>query len=179
VIHGTFYAYNDSKGLYRTTDGGSNWTLIKSGQISQCSGFNAKIKTVPGKSGHLFFTAGSCKPGNTPFSRSIDGGISWRAIPGILDVYDFGFGKEAASGAYPTVFIAGWVKRVWGVWRSDDDCATWTRIGDFPLNSLDAIKAVEGDPNIYGRVYLGFQGSGYAYGDISRALNEVVALPGG
>jgi hypothetical protein len=32
------------------------------------------------------------------------------------------------------------------------------------MGSLDAITTVDGDKDVYGTVYLGFSGSGYAYG---------------
>jgi uncharacterized protein (DUF2141 family) len=56
------------------------------------------------------------------------------------------------------------VNRVWGIWQSDDQGQSWTQVGDRPLGSLDEIKAVEGDKNVYGTVYVGFAGSGYAVG---------------
>jgi hypothetical protein len=34
------------------------------------------------------------------------------------------------------------------------------------------VKVVAGDPNIYGRVYVGFSGSGYAYGDPASGGSE-------
>src|SRR5262249_26381849 len=55
---GTFYLYNYLKGLYRSTDGGASWALVRSGEIAPSSGFNAKLGTVPGQAGHLFFTSG-------------------------------------------------------------------------------------------------------------------------
>ena len=59
--------------------------------------------------------------------------------------------------------IVGYVNKVYGVWQSINDAKSWTQIGTYPLNSLDTIKTISGDPNIYGQVYIGFSGSGYAY----------------
>jgi hypothetical protein len=56
------------------------------------------------------------------------------------------------------------VQGVYGIWRSDDDARSWVRIADYPLGSLDGVKAVEGDKDVFGKVYIGFSGSGYAYG---------------
>src|SRR5262249_26051206 len=155
-------------GLFRSTNGGGTWVLAHAGEIAPFSGFNAKLRAVPGHAGHLFFTSGQQgneddpNPAQNPLMRSTDGGVRWAAVPNVLEVYAFGFGKELQGSRYPTIFIAGWVRGVYGIWRSDDEAQSWTQIGEFPLGSLDAVKAVEGDKNVYGTVYIGFNGSGYA-----------------
>ena len=71
------------------------------------------------------------------------------------------------------IFIGGWVHNEYGIWQSEDAAKTWRRIGELPLGSLDAVKVIEGDQNITGLVYLGFGGSGFAYGaPTSSQLNE-------
>ncbi len=170
VTAGTFYLYHTPNGLYRSTNGGAAWTLVRSGEIVPFSGYNAKLASVPGRAGHLFFTAGQQGGTGGPsgaFVRSTDGGVTWSAVPNVLEVYAFGFGKEAPGGSYPTIYIVGWVSGVYGVWRSDNQAQSWTQVGDYPLGSLDEIKAVDGDKNVYGTVYVGFAGSGYAYGRIN------------
>ena len=169
VTPGTFYLYHTPNGLYRSTNGGAAWNLVRSGEIAPYSGYNAKLEAVPGRAGHLFFTSGQ-QSGTSPsgaFMRSTDGGATWSAVPNVLEVYAFGFGKEAPGGSYPSLYVVGWVGGVYGVWRSDNQAQSWTQIGDYPLGSLDEVKAVEGDKNVYGTVYLGFAGSGYAYGGIN------------
>ncbi|HVH18029.1 MAG TPA: hypothetical protein VNF72_07000 [Myxococcota bacterium] len=164
----TFYLYHTPKGLFRSTDGGDTWSLVHAGEVEAMSGFNASLRTVPSHEGHLFFTTGQQK-GTTSapsgrFMRSIDGGANWSAVPNVLEVHAFGFGAPASPGRYPQIYIAGWVKGKYGIWRSDDEAASWTQIGDFPLGSFDQVKAIDGDKNTPGKVYVGFQGSGYAYG---------------
>jgi hypothetical protein len=92
-------------------------------------------------------------------------------VPDLAEIYDVGFGAAAPGESYPAIYIAGWVSVAtvwtWGIWRSDDNAATWTQIGDYPNYTLDHIKFVAGDPDMHGRVYLGLAGSGYLYGDIS------------
>lgn len=167
VEAGTFYMYHSSAGLFRSTNGGASWTLARGGELVPYSNFNAKLRSVPGKAGHLFFTAGQQSGGDAPsgaFVRSTDGGASWREVPGVLEVHAFGFGKEAPGASYPTLFIAGWVNGTYGIWSSSNEGQAWTRIGDYPLGSLDQVKAIEGDHSTHGTVYVGFSGSGYAYG---------------
>jgi hypothetical protein len=163
----TFYMYNYLTGLYRSTDGGASWALVHSGQIAPFSGFNAKLLSVPGQAGHLFFTAGpqgnarDPHPAANAFMRSTDGGTRWLPVRNVLEVRAFGFGKERTS--YPTIFIVGWVNGRYGIWQSDDNAQSWVQIGDFPLGSLDEVTTIEGDKNVYGTLYVGFKGSGYVY----------------
>ena len=173
VLVGTFYLYNYLEGLYRSSDGGATWAQIYPREIAPWSTFNAKLKSVPDHAGHLFFTSGpqggaeSPHPAANPFMRSTDGGASWNAVPGVLEVRAFGFGRSRRD--YPIIFIAGWVHNEYGIWQSEDAAKTWTRIGEFPLGSLDFVKVIEGDQNIAGLVYLGFSGSGFAYGEPTSA----------
>jgi photosystem II stability/assembly factor-like uncharacterized protein len=167
VTANKFYLYNSVKGLYRTTDGGANWTQVISNPnlgalASAATSYHAKLRAVPGQAGHLFFTSGA--DGQTPaFVRSTDSGSTWSAVSNVTDVFAFGFGKIASGQSYPAVFIAGKVSGVWGMWRSDDNCSTWVNLGTFPRNHFDFVSSVEGDMDIYGRCYVGFSGSGAMY----------------
>ena len=76
----------------------------------------------------------------------------------MLEVSTFGFGAPATPGGYPSIYIVGYVNNVYGIWQSNDDAHSWTQIGDYPNGSLDSIKTISGDPNIYGQVYVGFTG---------------------
>jgi hypothetical protein len=171
VNAGTFYLYDSGKGVYASTDEGSSWTLAHSGQLVGYDNYNATLKAVPGKAGHLFFTAGQLSgagPSGSgtadPFLHSTDGGATWNPIATVSEVFSFGFGASAPGASYPTIFIAGYVGSEYGIWRSTDEAMTWTSIGQWPNASLDEVTTVDGDKSVYGEVYVGFGGSGYAYG---------------
>ena len=97
------------------------------------------------------------------FEQSTNGGATWTAVPNVLDVYCFGFGAAAPGQTYPAIYIVGYVNNVFGIWQSINDAQSWTQIGTYPDSSLDMITTIAGDPNVYGQVYVGFAGSGYAY----------------
>ncbi len=169
---GTFYLYNFKHGLFRSTDGGDHWSQVHQGEIAQGSSFNARLRTTPGRAGHLWFTSGpqsTAHPNSKGyFRRSTDGGVTWRTVPNVLEVLDFGFGKPKISGGYPAIYLAGWVNRKYGIWRSDDEAESWTNIGTYPNDNLDAVTAINGDMNAYSVVYVGFHGSGFAYGTVGH-----------
>lgn len=155
-----------TRGLYRSTDGGANWQRVFSEELAPFSIFNATLKAVPGRAGHLFFTSGPLDGFDGPFRRSLDRGDSWGSVPGVTRVVAFGFGRPAAPGAYPTIYIAGKVGGTYGLWRSIDDATTWSRIGTWPTDSLDTVRAIDGDKDVFSRVYLALSGSGFAWGEI-------------
>ena len=164
VTPGVFYMYHSGKGLYKSSDGGTTWALISSGELAPFSNFNAKLFAVPGKAGHLFFTPGALDGTDAPFKRSTDGGVTWTDVPNVTRSLAYGFGKPLAAGGYPTIFMSGKVGGQYGIWRSTDNAATWKRIADYPIGIMDNVQTIEGDPSVFGKVYVGFSGIGFVYG---------------
>lgn len=172
VLPGTFYLVHSGDGanaaiagLWRTHDGGRSWIRAFAGEIAPESRYAAKLRAVPGKAGHLFFTSAIEDGPDTRLRRSIDGGTSWTVIDGVDHVDDIGFGKAARGGRYPTLFVSGRVGSRYGIWRSVDDAASWHRVAGFPDGRLDQVNVVEGDKDVFGRVYVGYTGSGWLYGE--------------
>ena len=61
------------------------------------------------------------------------------------------------------MYMVGWVNQyLYGVWQSINDAQSWIQIGTWPDGTLDKITTITGDPNVFGKVYVGFSGSGYA-----------------
>jgi hypothetical protein len=163
VLPNTFYLYYAGYGVFRSIDGGITWTRMFSGSIEPFSGANVEIMTVPGHARNLFFTNFNNGSPPQPLHRSIDGGTTWMAVSQVT-AYCFGFGAPAPQHTYPTILVVGYFNKLYGIWQSTDNAMTWTMIGKYPNGSLDGIRTIAGDPNVYGRAYIGFGGSGYAYG---------------
>jgi hypothetical protein len=171
VLPNTFYLVHSGEGanasltgLWRTADGGESWEKVFAGEIAPGSRFSARLKAAPGRAGELFFTSALTEGADLALRRSHDGGASWSVVSDVDSVEDIGFGKAAQMGAFPVLYIAGRVRGVYGLWRSDDEAASWVSMGQFPLDSLDQVNVVAGSLDQPGLVFVGFKGSGFAYG---------------
>jgi hypothetical protein len=152
-------------GLWRSRDGGANWQHIYDRPLAPESRFAAKLRSVPGKAGHLFFTSGVSHAADTALRRSTDGGETWTVASDVTRVDDIAFGKAAPGAGYPALYISGRVSGVYGVWRSIDAAKTWQRLVDFPMTTLDQVSVMGADPDVFGRVYLGYVGSSWIWGE--------------
>ena len=95
----------------------------------------------------------------------------------MLDVICFGFGAAAPGQTYPSIYIVGYVNNVYGIWQSTNKGQSWTQIGTQPAGELDQITTISGDPNVFGQVYVGFAGGGYAYLSAAPSVTSVTTNP--
>lgn len=170
----TVYLHFYGHGIYRSSDDGASWALVSARDFDGSNAFwQTKLRSVPGRAGHLFLTAGqagaagAANPADTHLWRSTDGGATWAAVPGMAEPYDVALGKAAPGASYPTIYVVGWYRGAYGIWRSTDDAATWTDIGPFPFGSIDEINVIAASQDVYGDVYVAFQGSGWGYGRLA------------
>lgn len=193
VQAGTYYAFNTNSaanggGVYVSVNKGANWTRTYSGSINASSNdYNYHLLAVPTKPGHLFYNNGNAIGGsswNFMFSDDAlddrgnpNASQTWHAVAdqaghNVKFVSAFGFGKAAPGASYPTVYLAGQVNGVYGVWMATDFDparykATWRQIGPYPSNQLMTPNSIAGDPNIFGRVFVGSAGASFKYGQIN------------
>jgi hypothetical protein len=182
VAHGTFYLWHAMNGVFVSRDGGEKWSAVYGGELLAHGGYNAKMRTVPGHEGHLFASAGpqAGDDATGDFRWSVNGGKTWSSIEGVLEVSDFGFGAVAPGQSYSAIWIVGYVNGDFGIFRSEDKCASWIKVSAYPLGSIDTVVAIDGDKKIHDRCYIGFQGSGYAYapGGLKKAEIPGPTKPG-
>jgi hypothetical protein len=184
VTPNTFYMYNYLSGIYKLT-GGEDPVLVSGTDLAgrspgtptanlfPSSTFNAKLKSVPGKAGHLFFTAGpqgtggAYHPAPTLLYRSKNGGASWTEIPNVAEPIAIDLGAVAPGRSYPTLYMVGWVHNEYGVWRSvdaDERRPSWTKVASYPLGSMDFVSNIIADGVTWNKWYMGWSGSGYTFG---------------
>lgn len=181
VDHETFYMFGTGAGLFRSTDGGETWSLAS--PAGPWDGvdtrWHAKLEAVPQRAGHLFFTSGPLTDESgavredTPFLQSTDGGTTWEADDQLFSVSAFGFGRSRSAGGYPTIFAVGYGCGGYGAYYSTDGAASWRLIEGYPAGRFDVVREVTGDPDQYGRVYIAFGGSGWAWADVGQRTGSL------
>lgn len=178
----TFCAVDVALNFYKSTDGGATFALTGAKAANVDGGSNADyLQSVPGKAGHFFWSSGGSgnrpHPNNTHLWKSTDGCSTWMKVSANLrEVIAYGFGAAKPGGSgYPAIYAYGWLNGTLGLQQSNDGGATWASAnipsnqGAFPMGSLGHPYGMSGDANVYGRVYMGLGGNGYAYIDTQDA----------
>jgi hypothetical protein len=149
-----FYLYNSTAGsLQVSTDGGMTFSTAASGLPT-----GAMLAVSPAAEGDLWLASA------TGLLRSTNSGASFStAASAITASYAVGFGK-GLTGAYPAIYVVGTGPTGYGFYRSTDGGTTWVQIND-STHQYGTVSIIIGDPNIFGRVYLGTGGRGIVYGD--------------
>lgn len=176
-----FYLLNQQGKLLKSTDKGVSFAAVGSLQndaqgLWQSS--NGLIRTVPGREGHIWAPLDQSQSwaANSRFSTnglafSADGGVTWTRLPSVYSAHAVGIGKAADGAAYETLFIWGVAAasaNPLGIYYSTDKGASWKRINDdnHQYGGPGNGAFVQGDMNIFGRVYMSTVGRGLVYGSI-------------
>ncbi|HYC86624.1 MAG TPA: BACON domain-containing carbohydrate-binding protein [Chryseosolibacter sp.] len=166
-----FYAYDPSSGsVFVSTDGGRSFAA--SG--ATLSGGLKVIRAVPGREGELWIPllGGG-------LARSLNSGQTFSFIGGVTYCGAVGFGKAPSGSSFPTVYMWGTVNNVRGVYRSTDQGTSWVRVNDDaheyggPANG----QFVQGDMNVFGRVYMSTAGRGVVVGEASGTTSTLAISP--
>ncbi len=153
----TFYSLAGGT-LYASTDGGATFTTRATNLPS------GRLTAVPGIAGDLWIAAGG-----KGLLHSTDGGASFTTLTTVPSASALGFGKAAPGASYQALYLIGTIKTVTGVFRSTDKGATWLRANDdaHQWGGIGSVGVISGDPDLFGRVYIGTNGRGLQYGDPS------------
>jgi photosystem II stability/assembly factor-like uncharacterized protein len=156
AVDGVFYLYDATLGDLRiSVDGGKSFKPIAQG-LPQGGGL---MRAVPGRARDLWL------PTPQGLIHSPDPSKPFANVKSVQEAWAVGFGKAAPGRAYPAVFLWGKVGGAAGLFRSDDEGASWIRIDD-PTHRFGAFSAIAGDPRVWGRIYLATGGRGVIVGDI-------------
>ena len=157
--------------VYKSTDYGATFSAV--GSVSAgLSIVGTYLLSVPGHPGELWLTG--LFTGGGGLWHSSDWGTTWNSItrPGL--VYDFCLGASQTPGGYPTLY--GLFYATYGAPKYlyqgtySGGSVRWNLFGptgtqaDLPKScQLAGIQSIRGDWNVYGRLYVSSQQSGFAY----------------
>ncbi|HEX5400975.1 MAG TPA: cellulose binding domain-containing protein, partial [Pseudonocardiaceae bacterium] len=160
-----FYGLSAGKFYVSTNSGAAFTATAATGLPTSGSVF---VKAVAGHEGDIWVAGG---PGATAgLWHSTNSGTSFTEVSTVDSALNIGFGRAAPGATYPALYAIATVARVAGVFRSDDEGATWVRLNDDQHQYGNIGQAITGDPRIYGRVYLGTNGRGIVYGDLTGTV---------
>lgn len=178
VLPGTFYLMEWQNGqMYKSSDKGQTWSSTNASIPKRI--WHGQLKAVDGYEGHLWMSTGfdHREPATERgLWRSVDGGESMEKQEGIQDAWAVGYGKAYQNNPYPTIYIYGKINDEWGIYRSVDEGLNWVKVGEYPLGLFDGVTAIAGDPEIFGRVYMGYLGNTFVYGEITSENQPVVGV---
>jgi hypothetical protein len=155
--------------FYYSTDGGHTFTA--SAQTWDPYGFNnTDLAVNPFVEGDLWLADAN------NLWHSVDSGVTWTKLTGTLvgtgntiqhGAMKVALGVPAAGSSYPAaVYFVGRLLTggvyVYGVYRSDDAGAHWTRIDD-DNHRYGGVGGIAADTSVYGRVFLAGRGMDYNY----------------
>ncbi|HET9958061.1 MAG TPA: hypothetical protein VFQ61_26375 [Polyangiaceae bacterium] len=177
-----FYVLNQQGKLLKSTDKGASFAVVGSIQDDAKSLYqssNGLIRTVPGREGHLWAPldqpqswASNGKYSTNGLAASEDGGVTWSRFPTVFSAQAVGIGKAAPNATYETLFIygvAGESTNPVGIYYSTDKGASWKRMNDdrHQYGGPGNGAFVQGDMNVFGRVYMSTVGRGLVYGHVA------------
>jgi hypothetical protein len=158
--------------VYVSTDGGSTFTLSQGSVAAELApGYfgNTSLAVNPNAEGELWLADGNA------VYHSLDSGATWTKLsqfasimgsnpwPDVQGATMVALGKAKPGAAYSAaVYVVGVVNGVWGVYRSDDGGATWSRFND-DAHQFGGMGVMAADQNIYGRIYVSGTGRGVLY----------------
>jgi photosystem II stability/assembly factor-like uncharacterized protein len=166
-----FYTFDSSRCRFLiSTNGAASFVAteasfpIDTNSLAARSGFGAEpsaatVQVAPGIEGDVWLVWR-----DRGLFHSTNAGTSFTKLETVEEAGSLGFGKAARGTEFVTMYLAGRVVKIQGLFRSSDAGQTWTRIND-DNHQFGAISHVTGDPRIFGRVYFGTGGRGIIYGD--------------
>jgi oligoxyloglucan reducing-end-specific cellobiohydrolase len=115
------------------------------------------------KAGDLWLPLGS-----NGLYHSTDGGSTWTKLANVAYANSVAVGAASPWTHQQAVFLYGEASPngAMAIYRSDDTGKSWLRIND-GAHQYGGPTLIQADPRVYGRVYLGMNGRGIIYGDLS------------
>ena len=164
-----FYIYNRENGtFYRSENGGQSFNHVNNLPTSGWGEW-VYVRTMPGIEKEVWVSSY-----DGGLRKSGDGGNTFTLIPGVELVEAFDFGANSPGKNNASLYLAGQVNGVKGVFVSDDLGVTFTKINKDSEKFADGLKIndLAASRHEYGRIYMAQDGWGFWYGALQTAESE-------
>ncbi|MGD0786405.1 MAG: fibronectin type III domain-containing protein [Terracidiphilus sp.] len=171
--------------LYISTDGGQTWQGQPAANLPDWA-WTGQLDVNGKVQNDLWYADGWS--GSSPHGvfHSTDGGQTFQQLPGISHAITIAVGAgsgQAGDSAY-TVYFYGLLASSpqWGIFQSTNGGASWNRISYYPTGIYDEPRAMAASQDTFGKVYLGWSGNSFVYGQIAATAPvgpPVPAAPAG
>jgi hypothetical protein len=167
--------------LYISTDGGQTWAGQANANLPDYAWSGQLV--VNGKVHNDLWYADGFQ-GSSPHGvfHSTDGGQTFQQLPGISHAITIavGAGSGNAGDAAYTVYFYGLMasSAQWGIFQSTNGGASWNRISYYPTGIYDVPRAMAASQDTFGKVYVGFSGNSFVYGQLVGTGPTGPPLPG-
>jgi len=167
--------------LYISTDGGQTWAGQANANLPDYAWSGQLV--VNGKvQNDLWYADGF--QGSSPHGvfHSTNGGQTFQQLPGISNAITIavGAGSGNAGDAKYSVYFYGLMtsSAQWGIFQSTNGGASWNRISYYPTGIYDVPRAMAASQDTFGKVYVGFSGNSFVYGQFVGTGPAGPPLPG-
>lgn len=166
--------------LYISTDGGQTWQGQANANLPDWA-WDGQLVVNSKVQNDLWYADGF--QGSSPHGvfHSTDGGQTFQQLPGISHAIRIavGAGRGQAGDAAYTVYFYGLMtgSPEWGIFQSTNGGTSWNRIAYYPTGIYDVPRAMAASQDTFGKVYVGFSGNSFVYGQLAPSGTPVPAAP--
>ncbi|MEX0685115.1 MAG: hypothetical protein WD267_09325 [Balneolales bacterium] len=155
-----FYLFHEGK-LFASTDGGATWEAQNETDLPDQSGY-LNVVSAPGMLGEVWVSLDK-----NGLWKSSNGGKNFTKVSSLGSVSLITWGAAAPGASNPSAYAYGTQGGKWGLYRSVNMGGSWTRINNDDYQFPAGAKALAGDRNVFGRIFVGSGGFGISYGELN------------
>lgn len=152
-----FYIYKSGY-LYASTNGGASWSQKNAAAIPNKNSY-LFVAARPGTAGEVWVSLD-----NNGLYKTTNGGTTFTKVTALSTATAFSWGAPPTGSTIPALYAYGTVSGVKGMYRSTDLGTNWDQIDNGNMKFPAGVKALAGDRQVFGRVYVGTGGRGVLYG---------------
>jgi photosystem II stability/assembly factor-like uncharacterized protein len=157
--------------LYISADAGQTWLPQPKANLPD-GAYHGQLVVNPHLPNDLWYADGWEGSTSHGLFHSTDAAATFTQLPAIVHAITVAIGApspQPGSATY-TVYVYGQLSAdpSWGVFQSTDAGHTWNRIAFYPTGIYDRPTTMAASPDTFGKVYLGFTGNSFLYGQLRQ-----------